>query len=542
MQKRAAVYARVSTSRQAEHDLSIPDQLAQARRYAEQHGFEVVQEFVEPGASATTDKRPIFQAMIAQACSGERPFDAIIVHSLSRFARNALDSGLHERTLKKHGVTVLSVTQDFADDPNGKMMRHIISAIDEHQSAENAKHTLRAMKENARNGFWNGSQPPYGYCVVEAERRGGKSKRRLKIAPKEAEVVRLAFRLYLHGDGVRGPMGIKNVVSHLNAKDLRNRNCNRFSIQFVQEMLRRTTYVGKHYFNRTDSHTRRLKPRDEWVEMDVPALIDENSFNAVQQQLARRNPKKTPPRRVNSPVLMTGLAYCGSCGGPLRLRTGKSGAYRYYTCARRADLGTSACKGHTIPMPLLDGLVIEQLCTKVLEPTRLRSVMAALISRASSTNVRHGTELRALKAEKRKVDVKIDRFYEAIEGGNLAVTTSLTKRQSKLEQDREQIIRLMAMKERRLNQPIQKLTQRDLEGFSSAVKVQLIEGNPAFRKAYLQLFIERVDVGDEEIRISGSDLALMSAAANHDNESVPTVPTFVQDWRARRDSNPRPPD
>ncbi len=482
MQKRAAVYARVSTARQAEHDLSIPDQLAQAKRYAEQHGFEAVQEFVEPGASATSDKRPIFQSMITQACSDEHPFDAIIVHSLSRFARNALDSGLHERTLKKHSVAVLSVTQDFADDPNGKMMRHIISAVDEHQSAENAKHTLRAMKENARNRFWNGSQPPYGYCAVEAERRGDKSKRRLEIVSEEAEVVHMAFRLYLHGDGTSGPMGIKGLVSYLNGAELRNRNGNRFSIQVVQKMLRRTTYMGKHYFNRTDSHTRRLKPRDEWVEMDVPCIVDENAFNAVQQQLAQRNPRKTPPRQVNSAALMTGIAHCGNCGGPLRLRTGKSGAYRYYTCARRADLGTSACKGRTIPMPVLDGLVIEQLCAKVLEPTRLKSVMRALISRGSSTQHRQMAELNVLKAEKRQIESKIDRFYEAIEVGSLAVTNSLTKRQSKLEQEHERLIRLMAMKENRLNQPIQNLTQHDLEGFSKAVRAQLMDGKPAFRK------------------------------------------------------------
>ena len=163
--------------------------------------------------------------------------------------------------------------------------------------------------------------------------------------------------------------------------------------------------------------------------------------------------------------------------------------------------------------------------------------MGALIGRASSTQARYVKELQALKAEKRSIEEKIDRFYEAIERGNLAVTASLTKRQSKLEQEREQVIRHMAMMERRLNQPIQKLTQHDLESFSRAVKVQLMDGSPAFRKAYLRLFVERVDVGEEEIRISGSELALISAAASHDNESVPTVPTFVQDWRARQDSN-----
>ena len=61
MTKRVAVYARVSTTRQAENDISIPDQLAQARRYCQDRGWALVREFVDPGASARDDKRPEFQ-------------------------------------------------------------------------------------------------------------------------------------------------------------------------------------------------------------------------------------------------------------------------------------------------------------------------------------------------------------------------------------------------------------------------------------------------------------------------------------------------
>jgi hypothetical protein len=67
---RAAVYLRVSTGRQAEQDLSIPDQKAQTRTWATQRGWTVVAEYVEPGASATDDKRPEFQRMIERACDG----------------------------------------------------------------------------------------------------------------------------------------------------------------------------------------------------------------------------------------------------------------------------------------------------------------------------------------------------------------------------------------------------------------------------------------------------------------------------------------
>ncbi len=90
------------------------------------------------------------------------------------------------------------------------MMRQIMALFDEYQSKENAKHVLRALKENARQGFWNGSLPPIGYRVVAAEQRGAKVKKKLEIDPLHADTVRLIYRLALEGDGTSGPMGVKN--------------------------------------------------------------------------------------------------------------------------------------------------------------------------------------------------------------------------------------------------------------------------------------------------------------------------------------------
>ena len=104
------------------------------------------------------------------------------------------------------------------------MVRQVFALFDEYQSKENAKHTLRAMQENARQGFWNGSKALYGYAVVEAEQRGAKTKKRLAIDPVEAEVVRLMFRLFREGDGASGPMGVKAVTCWLNEHGYRTRS------------------------------------------------------------------------------------------------------------------------------------------------------------------------------------------------------------------------------------------------------------------------------------------------------------------------------
>ncbi len=144
----AALYLRVSTGRQAEHDLSIPDQRAQTANWIAARGWTLAAEYVEPGASATDDKRPEFQRMIERACNGEGVFDVIIVHSYSRFFRDAFGLEFYVRKLAEHGVKLVSMTQELGADPAQVMMRQVISLFDEYQS-----------KENARRRFCNGSKP-----------------------------------------------------------------------------------------------------------------------------------------------------------------------------------------------------------------------------------------------------------------------------------------------------------------------------------------------------------------------------------------------
>jgi site-specific DNA recombinase len=76
---RASLYMRVSTSRQDEHDLSVPDQQAQLTSWCKAKGWEIVAEFIEPGATASDDKRRVFQQMVERACDGEHAFDVIVV-------------------------------------------------------------------------------------------------------------------------------------------------------------------------------------------------------------------------------------------------------------------------------------------------------------------------------------------------------------------------------------------------------------------------------------------------------------------------------
>jgi site-specific DNA recombinase len=179
--------------------------------------------------------------------------------------------------LKRFGVRVVSMTQEFSNDPQGELIRKIIALFDEYSSAENAKHVLRAMLQNARNGFWNGSRPPFGYRTVEAERRGDKVKKVLVIDEAEAVIIRLMFELYLRGDEVIGPMGVKAITAYLNRKGMKHRG-HRFHVAIVHKILTRTIYRGTHVFNKLSSKSGRAKPAEEWVLVPVPAIINEADF------------------------------------------------------------------------------------------------------------------------------------------------------------------------------------------------------------------------------------------------------------------------
>jgi site-specific DNA recombinase len=137
---------------------------------------------------------------------------------------------LYCHRLQKHGVKVKSLTQDFGEGPTAKFIRQMISAFDEYSSGETAKHTLRTMRRNAREGFING-KVPYGFRAVAAETRGQKVKKRAELHPEEAEHIRLMFVLAKSGLTGADPMGVKAIAKELQRLDVRGRNGRFFRLQ-----------------------------------------------------------------------------------------------------------------------------------------------------------------------------------------------------------------------------------------------------------------------------------------------------------------------
>ena len=536
-----APYVRVSTARQAEMDLSIPDQIRQIREWCTGQGHSVAVEYIEPGASATDDRRPVFQQMIAEACADPAPFDAIVVHSLSRFFRDSLEFALYERKLNKSGVKLISITQQTGDDPAGEMARKIFSVFDEYQSKENGKHTLRAMQENARQGYFNGSRAPYGYRAFDTEvvgNRGGKRKK-LVVDPAEAAIVRKVHDLYLNGY-LGNPLGYKGIMQLLNRQGITFRG-KPWSCSRVDGILGNPLYVGRYYFNRRTAKDGSWKPQNEWILTKVDPILEEEIFRRVEERRESRNPVHVPPRVVTSPTLLTGLVRCGVCDSGMTIATGKGGRYRYYKCAARIRRGT-ACGNGNAPMQTVDRMVLATLTDKVFTDDRVRQMLLVVKEQRKGTSQEQQAFVRELGSELEKNRQAIERLYEAVEAGRLPNDVTLTERAHKLQARRQEILTEMAGIKREAGMPNELLSEKNVRAFCNALRKRLHDPGSSFGKQYLRLLVKDVRITGKEIRMRGSYEALAQTVAFKNLGTPEGVPRFVPAWRALRDSNPRPLD
>ncbi len=543
---RVCIYTRVSTSRQADNELSLTDQFERAQQWCDQNGAVVVDQFVEPGASAMDDDRPQFQQMMHCAMSDERPYDVILVHSLSRLFRNAEHFMVYRARLKHAKVKIVSNTQPFGDDPASELAVGILALFDEYNSKETAKHVRRTMIKNAALGFWNGQTPPLGYNTYEADRIGGKSKKKLEIKDEEAPVVRKIFDLYLVGPKGGTPLGITRVAAWLNDNGFKYRG-RKFHVSNVQAVLRNTAYVGVAMYNKRDSKSRELRPECEWVPIPVPAIINEDDFASAQMKLSASRIVNTPARVTTTNNLLIGVAVCGcggdGCGGGMVAATGKSGAYRYYACSNRMRAGRTACTGRRIPREQLDDVVMKALRKRLLTSSRLENLLNDWLDMSEKAVTNRREELRQLRARKTDLEAGIDRLLDLIVHGQMSQSDELFSK--KLHQQKQQLAQVkadIAMTERQLAGSIRKITPKVIERFTLLMRERLSDADPAMRRFYVNALVGRVEVGSQEIRISGNVRALQNAVAADVGGPISKVRSIERKWCARQDSNLWPPD
>ncbi|MGH8291784.1 MAG: recombinase family protein [Steroidobacteraceae bacterium] len=180
------------------------------------------------------------------------------------------------------------------------------------------------------------------------------------IDPLHADTIRLIYGLALEGDGMSGPMGVGDIAAYLIQWPIFTRDGGRWDVGPVRRILARPAHVVRHEINKR-AKNKTLKPNSEIVTVDVPPLIDQATFETVQEHLRVRNAKVTPAHLVSGPTHLTSICFGAGCGGATTLRAGKGGRYRCHTCAISARQGEARCNGRSIPIERLDNLVAERI-------------------------------------------------------------------------------------------------------------------------------------------------------------------------------------
>ncbi|WP_159008420.1 recombinase family protein [Bradyrhizobium sp. S69] len=534
--ERAIGYGRVSTRRQAANITSLNEQAEKIQAFCDTRNRELVTIFVDPGLSGRTDRRPKFKEMIQFACDPKNCIREVIVYNFSRYFRNPQMYLQYKNQLKAAGVRLLSATQEIPAGPTGELLETILCAFDGHASEVNAEVVRDVMCANAEDGFFNGSSPPYGHKTEVVAVLRKKEKKKLVLDDKEAAIVRLIFRLCLGQQDGLGELGIKAIASYLNKNGYRRRG-HLFYTASIERILKSETCIGIRYFNRVDSRTRKPRPRSEWIEIKVPAIIDRDTFAAAQRTLKRRRPSETPARITNGPTLLAGLAVCGRCGAGMQLRTGKSGQYRYLTCSGQANKGKIACEGQSIRMEKADELVLSAVEGRVFEPARLSALIGKMATMSAGQRDGIADQLHHHRNALQDATKRLARIYDAIEDG-------FSDHNDKLLRERVDSLRLQRMEHEnalaklsaRKHATAITLTPEKLARFSDAMRLRLRTADPGFRRAWLRLFVAEVCIGPDRIRLAGPDDAIFGLIEQHENLPA-MVPNIDRNWRARRDSN-----
>ncbi len=234
------------------------------------------------------------------------------------------------------------------------LLEGIIEVIDEFYSANLAQDTKRGMRESASRGFYTGSIPPVGYKTKKIG-AGRAQKKTLVIDLDFAPIIEKIFKMALSG------LGAKEIAEKLNAKGIKTNRNKKWSKNIVLYILRNEVYIGTLVWGKSDPTMETLR-----VENNYPAIIENQVFKQIQDMIRDRSPKECKPRTLNSPYLLSGLIYCGECGYALQGGSAKSGQFHYYSCNNSIRKGKTACSAKMINKDRIEGIIIDNLKSKVL--------------------------------------------------------------------------------------------------------------------------------------------------------------------------------
>lgn len=291
--KRVALYARFSSDHQRTE--SIDAQIRAMKEFCNHNRWKIVETYIDEAYSATNDRRPNFQRMIAD--SGKVLFDIVLVHKLDCFSRNRYDSAVYKNKLKHNGVRLCSVLERLDDSPESIILEAMLESIGEYYSSNIAR---------------------------------------------EAEAVRIIYDMYINGYGNR------DIAERLNAAGYVTKKGNPFTPNHAAfyEILNNLKYTGTYVYNRSSAkdynhrrNSHRHKPEEEIIRIanGCPAIISQEIF----QKAAERRKSASAVGKLGAKhfYLCSGMVWCGECGKKMSggKRYGKYHFHTYYCTAHRSD-------------------------------------------------------------------------------------------------------------------------------------------------------------------------------------------------------------
>ena len=305
--KRVAAYARVSTDSE-EQQSSYEAQVNYYTRYIqEKEDWEFIYIYTDEGISATnTKKRDGFKRMIADALSGR--IDMIITKSVSRFARNTVDTLTNVRQLKEKGVEVYFEKENiYTMDSKGELLITIMSSLAQEES--------RSISENVtwgqRKRFADGKVSlPYGQFLGYEKGKDGLP----KIVESEAVTIRLIYRLFLEG---KTPSGIAKNLTQSGVPTPSGKL--KWQVSTAESILTNEKYKGDAMLQKTftvDFLTKKKKINEGeipqyYVENSHPAIIEPDVFDIVQFEMKGRKEKGG---HHSGAGCFSSKIVCGECG------------------------------------------------------------------------------------------------------------------------------------------------------------------------------------------------------------------------------------
>ena len=490
---RVVLYARVSSEKQAEKDLSIPAQLKELSGYAAKNGYVVVKQFVDEAETGKTTARPGFREMIVLSKAKEPPFEGILVWKLSRFARNREDSIIYKSLLRKKGIQVISINEPIEDSPSGKLLEGIIEVIDEYYSDNLAQDVLRGMREAASKGFFVGGKPPYGYDIVKVA-DGAATRSKLDLHSTESPVVSRMFSESLRG------RGIKEITKGLNQDGILNRAGKSWSCNRLYEILINEVYTGTFLWDRSSMKGGTAAPIR--VQHAWPAIVDTDTFNKVQAAMSLRSPRITRPRSVTSEYLLGGLIRCKLCSTSMTGHMAKSGKFFYYRCSNALRKGPAVCATRWLPKKKIEAFIIDRIRDSLLTDDNLTELVN-MVNHEIKDAKREGSEKAKTQAlQCNDLDSRLNKLYDAVETGNIPLGNLAPRIDALMAKKAELQKNLSNFKDGADESPLVKqdieLMRRYVEDLNSVLAC----GSFTEQKCFIRSFIRDIEVAKDEVTIN----------------------------------------